>query len=51
MSLQIKLKNLEKLLQAEISSAKADYESNLILNFSYNNSKYICSLTKKKNLN
>ena len=45
---KIKLENNETQLQAEISNAKADYESTLISNFSYSNSKiykYIRSLT------
>ena len=45
---KLKLENNETLLQAEISNAKADYESTLISNFSYSNSKiykYIRSLT------
>ena len=44
---EIKLTNLENLLQAEINNAKADYESAQISNFSHNNSKiykYIHSL-------
>ena len=36
---KLKLENNETLLQAEISNAKADYESTLISNFSYSNSK------------
>ena len=45
---KLKLENNETLLQAEISNTKADYESTLISNFSYSNSKiykYIRSLT------
>ena len=45
---KLKLENNETLLQAEISNAKADYESTLISNFSHSNSKiykYIRSLT------
>ena len=36
---KLKLENNETLLQAEITNAKADYESTLISSFSYNNSK------------
>ena len=45
---KLKLENNETLLQAEISNAKADYESTLISSFFYSNSKiykYIRSLT------
>jgi len=38
---EIKLTNLENLLQAEINSAKADNESTLISNFSHNLQVYL----------
>ena len=50
---KLKLENNVRLLEAEISSAKADYESSLISSFSYNNSKnykYIRSFSNSNSI-